>query len=156
MEGRTQVDFVIDIPIKDVGNSPALRVETMLFGTMTKETVAPPTMNTMMESACGWADGNAARIGQVLFPNSPETKLEWPVNQMVPFIQITEVHRVWIAICVTYSGTTSEQKLHHTKIWMASWPINGKPTEIRRTSQPNVIYYTLPIPRWSVVRTQAD
>jgi hypothetical protein len=125
---------------------------------MTEQITAPPTIDAMMESACGGADRNAKSVGEVLFPNSPETTLEWPVNIMVPFIQITEVHRVWIAICTTYtySGTTSDQKLHHTKLWMASWPINGQPTEIRRTIQPTVVYYSLPITRWSVVRTEAD
>ena len=156
IQGRTQVSFVIDIPIKNVGNSPAFHVETELNGTMTEQIAAPPTMDTMMESACGWADRNAKSVGGVLFPNSPDTTLEYPENMMVPFIQITEVHRVWIAICIAYSGTTSGQQLHHTKLWMASWPINGQPKEIRRTAQPTIIYYSRPITRWGVVRTEAD
>jgi hypothetical protein len=109
-----------------------------------------------MEYACGLADGNAKSEGAVLFPNSPYTTLEWPAGIMVPFIQITEVHRVWIAICIAYSETTSGQELHHTKLWMASWPINGQPTEIRHTTQPTVVYYSLPITRWGVVRTETD
>jgi len=156
IEARTQIDFVIDVPIKNVGSSPALHVEMGLVGTMTEQIAAPPTMETMMESACGFADRSGKSVGEVLFPNSPYTRLEWPVNMMVPLIQINEVHRVWIAVCLTYSGTTSNQQLHHTKLWMACWPINGQPKEVRRTTQPKVIYYSLPITQWSVVKTEAD
>jgi hypothetical protein len=156
IEARTQVDFTIDIPIKNVGNSPAFHVEAGVNGTMTEQIAAPSTMDTMMEFACGLADGNAKSVGGILFPNSPYTMLEWPANIMVPLIQINEVHRVWIAICIAYSETTSDQELHHTKLWMASWPIDGRPTEIRRTTKPTITYYSLPITRWGVIRTETD
>jgi hypothetical protein len=161
IQARTQIDFTIDVPIKNVGSSPALHVEMGLVGTMTEQIAAPQTgpqtMETMMGSACGQADKIANAAGQVLFPNSPTTPLEWPVNMMVPFIQVNEVHRVWVAVCLAYSGTTPDQKPHHTKVWLACWPTNGQPTEIRRTTQPvKIIYYSLPIARWGVVKTEAD
>ena len=156
MQGRTQVSFIMHTPIKNFGNSPAFHVETEVAGTMTEQIAAPPTMDTMMKSACSWADGNSRNVGGVMFPNSPETRLEQNENIMTPLIQINNVHRVWIAICIAYSGTTSGKQLHHTKIWMASWPIDGQPTETFRTAQPTVIYYSLPITRWGVVRTEAD
>lgn len=154
--GRTQISFTIEIPMKNVGVSPAFHVETMLNGTMTDQIAAPPTMDSMMVSACQWADNNAKNIGGVLLPNSPETRFEQPTNFMVPIAQIIEARRIWIAICTAYSGTTAGEQLHHTKIWMASWPIDGQPTEIRRTANPTIIYYSLPITRWGVVRTEAD
>jgi len=156
IRARTQVDLVIEVPLKNVGNSPALNVETSVIATMTEQIGAFPTVEPMMESACGGADKNAKAVGQVLFPNSPDTTVEWPMDVMTPFIQINQVHRVWIDICVTYSGTTSDQQIHHTKIWMASWPIDNKPTEIRRTTQPTVIYYALPITQWGVIKIEAD
>jgi hypothetical protein len=156
IQARTQVNFTIELPIKNVGNSPALHVEVGANGTMTKQIAAPPTMDAMMEYACGLADKNAKSVGQVLFPNSPYTTLEWPANIMVPFIQATEVHRVWITICIAYSGTTSDQQLHHTKLWMASWPINRQPTEIRHTTHPHIVYYSVPITRWGIIRTETD
>jgi hypothetical protein len=154
--GRVQISFIIEIPIKNAGISPAFHVETSLMGTMTEQIAAPSTMETMMVSACQWADNNAKKIGGVLFPNSPENRFEQNTNIMSPIAQISEVHRVWINICIAYSSTTTGEELHHTKIWLASWPIDGRPTEIRRTTQPTVIYYSLPIPRWSVVKTEAD
>jgi len=156
IQARTQFDFVVDIPIKNVGNSPALHVGTGVNGTMTEQIAAPSTMDRMMQIACGLADGNAKIVGDMLFPNSPYTTTEWPANIGLPFTQPTEVHRAWIAICIAYSGTPSNQQLHHTKLWMASWPFNGNPTEIRRTTQPRVVYYSLPITQWGVVRTEAD
>ncbi len=156
MQARTQFDFEINVPLKNTGNSPALNVEMGVNGTMTKEIGAFATVQPMMESACGGANGNAAKVGTVLFPNSPETPFGWPINMMTPFIQIEEVHRVWIQACVVYNDTNPEKRLHRTKIWMVSWPINGKPKEVRRTSQPTVIYYSLPIDGWSVARTEAN
>jgi hypothetical protein len=156
IQARTQVTFDIEIPIKNFGVAPALHVQTGLLGTMTSQIAAPPTMDTMMESACGSSKSNIKRVGGVLFPNGPETRTELPENIMVPFIQIAEVHRVWLAICVVYGSTSSSDQLHHTKIWMASWPINGQPVEIRRTNEPKVIYYSLPVPQWGIVRTEAD
>lgn len=156
IQARTLVSFAIDIPIKNFGNSPAFHVDTEVDGTMTEQIAGSPTVDAMMEYACGRADANAKSVGEVLFPNGPETTLEQQSNIGVPFIQITEVHRVWVAICTAYSGTTSGQQLHHTKLWMASWPISGHPTEIRRTSQPIIIYYSLPITGWVVVKTEAD
>jgi len=123
---------------------------------MTSQIAAPPTMDTMMESACGSSNSNTKRVGGVLFPNGPETRTELSENIMVPFIQVTDVHRVWLAMCIVYGSTSSTEQLHNTKIWMASWPITGQPTEIRRTAQPPVIYYSLPITNWGVIKTEAD
>ena len=156
IQGRTQVNLFVDVPLNNVGNSPAFNVETSMNATMTEQITSPPTAETMMESTCGNSDKNANSAGQVLFPKSPGITAGWPVDVQVPFIQINQVHRVWIDICVTYSGTTFDQQIHHTKIWMASWPINGTPTKVRRTAQPRVIYYSLPIPKWEVIRTEAD
>lgn len=152
----TQISFVIEVPIKNVGLSPALHVETEMVGTMTKEIAAPPAMENMMERACGMADGNATRVGGMQFPNSPETVVERNENIAVP-VRVNEVQRIWLAICTAYTGTDSSERLHHTKIWLASWPIRGKPTEISRNRKPfQIIYYSLPIPSWGVVRTAAD
>lgn len=151
----TQISFLIEIPIKNVGIEPAFHVETELMGTMTEQIAAPPNLDKMMDSACRMADSNSKPVGGVLFPNTAETRVEENANIMAP-TQLTQIHRVWITICIAYSGTTSGEQLHHTRIWLASWPINGEPVEIRRTNDPAVIYYTLPITRWGVVRTEAD
>ncbi|HSY65620.1 MAG TPA: hypothetical protein VK829_13540 [Terriglobales bacterium] len=156
IQARTQITFDIEIPIKNFGVTPALHVQTGLLGTMTSQIASPPTIDTMMESACGSSNSDTKRIGGVLFPNGPETRTELPMNIMVPFIHVAEVRRVWLAICVVYGSSNSSEPLHHTKIWMASWPINGQPVEIRRTNQPKVIYYSLPIPQWGIIRTEAD
>jgi len=157
VEARTQITFDIEIPIKNVGIAPAFHVGTGLMGTMTKEIASPPNIDTMMESACGFSSPIAKHAGDVLFPNSLETRKEWPENIMVPFIAIGEVRRVWLDICIVYgSSTDSQGPRHHTKIWMASWPINGPPVETRRTANPRVLYYSLPITQWSIVRTEAD
>jgi hypothetical protein len=156
IQAKTQITFDIEIPIKNFGVTPVLHVQTGLVGTMTNQIAAPPTIDTMMESACGSSNNDTKRIGGVLFPNGPETRTELPMNIMVPFIHVAEVRRVWLAICVVYGSSNSSEPLHHTKIWMASWPINGQPTEIRRTAQPPVIYYSLPIANWGVIKTEAD
>jgi hypothetical protein len=156
IQARTQVDVVVEIPTKNVGAAPALHVDAELSGTMTKEIAGPKTMDTMMEYACHLADGNSKQGGGALFPNSTPTKVEYPINIMVPFIEVTEIRRVWITICIAYSNTGSADQLHHTKIWAASWPIDGQPKEIRRTANPAIIYYTLPIAQWGIVKTQAD
>ena len=159
IQARTQVDLTIDIPTKNVGNSPAFHVDTEADGTMTGQIATSQPIDALMEYTCGRADANAKNksIGGVLFPNSPETTLEWPESIGVPMLEITEVHRVWVVVCIAYSETTSVQQLHHTKIWMASWPINGQPTEIRRVTQPIIIiYYSLPIAGWVVTKTEAD
>lgn len=80
---------------------------------MTEQIAAPPTMKTMMESACGWADGNSKNVGGVLFPNSPGTTVERNENIGTPLIQINQVHRIWIVICTAYGGETAGEKLHH-------------------------------------------
>lgn len=154
-EAKTQVDFDVKVPLKNVGNSPAVNVETWMNATMTEQIGASPITEAMMESTCR-ADKSTKSVGQVLFPNSPATTVEWPMNVGTPFILINQVHRVWLDICVTYNGATADQQIHHTKIWMASWPINGKPTEIRRVANPRIIYYSLPITGWVVVKTEAD
>jgi hypothetical protein len=153
--GRTQINFAPDIPIKNVGSAPAFHVYTYFVATVTKEISAPPNLDTMMGTACKGADSTAKNIGGVLFPNSPETREGWPEGLGIP-LQAAEVHRVWINICVAYSGRSSGEQPHHTKIWMASWPINEQPREISRTANPDVIYYSLPIPKWGVIKTEAD
>jgi hypothetical protein len=153
--GRTQFDFEPDIPIKNVGTAPAFHVYTSFVATVTKEIAAPPNLATMMETACQGADNTAKNVGGVLFPNSPETRTGFPEALEIP-LQLTEVRRIWINVCVAYSGRGSGEQPHHTKIWIASWPINGQPREIRRTTAPEVIYYTLPIPQWSVIKTETD
>lgn len=154
--GRTQISFTVDIPIKNAGISPAFHVETEFAGTMTEQIPAPDNMNTMMESACQWADRNSRTVGGILFPNTPEVRLERNANIGSPVAKIEDVHRVWIMICTAYSGDTRGEPLHHTRTWMASWPISGPPVEIRRNARPNIMYYSLPIPGWVVVKTEAD
>ncbi|HLV95521.1 MAG TPA: hypothetical protein VKS44_10060 [Candidatus Acidoferrales bacterium] len=156
IQGRTQISFAIDIPIKNFGNSPAFHVDTEVGGTMTEQVGSSPNIDAEMEYTCGRADGNAKSVGGVLFPNSSGTTLEVPENIGVPLIKITEVHRVWIVVCIAYSETTSGQQLHHTKLWLASWPITKQPTEIRRSTQPKIIYYSPPITGWVVAKTEAD
>jgi len=156
IEARTQVDVLVEIPIKNFGLAPAFHVDIELAATMTAQTAAPASIGTEMEFACHSADNNAKNGGEALFPNGPETSLEIPASIMVPFIQIAEIRRVWIAICVAYSDVAAGEKLHHTRILAASWPISGQPREIRRTTNPRVIYYSLPITQWGVVKTEAD
>jgi hypothetical protein len=156
MPAKTQVNVTVEIPTKNFGVAPAFHVDVELSGTMTKQIAGPQTMDTMMELACHLADGNSKQGGGALFPNSTPTKFEIPVALGVPFIEVTEVRRVWITICIAYSSNGSTERLHHTKIWAASWPIDGQPTEIRRSTRPKVIYYTLPITQWGVVKTEAD
>lgn len=156
IQAKTQVDLVIDVPLKNVGNSPAIKVQTWVTATASEQIGGPPVLETMMESACGDSARNAKSVGQVLFPNSPGTTVEWPMAMGTSFSRIDEIHRLWIDVCVTYIDTTADQHIHHTKIWMASWPIDGKPTEVRRIISPRVIYYSRPIPGWVVVKTEAD
>jgi hypothetical protein len=155
-QARSQMDFEIDIPLKNVGFSPALNVHNGVIGTMTRNTTSPSSMETMMQSACGEAGITPPKeVGQVVFPNSEVSPIRWPVNMMAPDIEITEIHRAWLAVCTTYDSD-AVGKTHHTKVWLTTWPITGKPTELRRSVQPNVIYYSLPIVEWEVVRTEAD
>lgn len=156
IQARTQINFTIQIPIKNVGIAPAFHVETELMGTMTEQITAPPDLDKMMEIACRSADNNSKHIGEVLFPNSPEITTERSEVITVPLLQITDVHRIWITTCTAYSITDSGDQLHHSRVWMASWPITGQPIEIRRAANPNVVYYSLPILQWGVIRAEAD
>lgn len=156
IQARVQINLDVDIPLRNVGASPALNVETWVLATASEQIPAPPSIEALMESACGGADRNAKSVGQVLFPNSPDTTVDWPMAVMTPFANINQVHRVWIDICVTYSGMTADRPIHHTKIWMASWPIDGQPKEIGRKANPKIIYYLPPIAKWGVIRTEAD
>jgi hypothetical protein len=159
-QARMQFNVIVEIPIRNFGVAPALHVDTALSGTLTKQIAGPTTgsqtMGTVMEYACHVADGNSRQAGGALFPNGTPTKVEYPISLGVPFIEVNEVRRVWITICTSYSGPGSTDRLHHTKIWAASWPIDGPPKEIRRIANPRGIYYTLPITQWGVVKTEAD
>lgn len=156
-QARSQFNFEITVPLKDTGNSPALNVEMGVGGALTKEIGAFQSVQPMMDFECGGANNNATRAGTALFPSSPETPLGWETDLGTPFARPDDVRRIWIPICVVYSDTTTEKRLHHTKVWMVSWPINGKPKETRRTTtEPIIIYYSLPIGGWSVARIEAD
>lgn len=156
IQARSQFNFEITVPLKDTGNSPALNVEMSVDGAVTKDIGAFQSVQPMMDNVCGGANNIAPKVGSVLFPNSPETSLGWETDRGIPFIQPDEVRRIWIPICIVYSDTIQSKKLHHTKIWMVSWPIDGKPKEIRHTSKPTVVYYSLPITSWSAARVEAD
>lgn len=108
-----------------------------------------------MKYSCEGATRNTTRVGKVLFPNSAETHIFWPINTESA-IEIEKVRRIWIDICIVYNGSAPDKKLHHTKIWMASWPIQGKPIQTGKSVAPPLIYYSLPIPGWVVVKTEAD
>jgi hypothetical protein len=56
IQARAQVDFTIELPIKNVGNSPAFHVEMGANGTMTEQIAAPPDD--------GHNDGICLRVGR--------------------------------------------------------------------------------------------
>jgi hypothetical protein len=156
----TELSFEIEAPIKNVGVSPALRVNTSIDLAITEKITAPPQMEEMMDTACGRSpDINSRPVGGVLFPNTPGTVFDQPTATITP-LGLTAIHRIWIALCVTYTGTGANEKLHHTKVWVASWPMNENPVEIRRTGRtptaPAMIYYSVPVTNWVVLKTEAD
>lgn len=156
IQARTQLDILIEIPIKNAGVTPAFRVKVERAGTLSKEIAAPSNIDGLMEFACRNAEEETNNGGGALFPNSPETRLEMQTAITSPSIQVTEVHRIWVTICIAYSTLGSGAQLHHTKIWAASWPFDGQPKEIRRTTVPMRVFYSVPTSRWAVVKTEVD
>lgn len=153
----TQFDVIVEIPTKNEGSSPAFQVGVGAMGTASNEIAATggfTTLDKMMETACGFANSESKLAGRALFPGNSDPR-EIPENIMVPLIQVTEIRRLWVAACVAYSSSSTNQ-IHHTKIWAASWPINGQPTEIRRSLNPPFILYSLPITQWGIIKTEAD
>ena len=153
---KTQFNFTIEVPIKNFGNSPAFHVATIITGTLTEQIAGPPTLEERMVYACKGADSNAKNIGGVLFPNNIETRVEQPTALGSSISQVDKIHRVWLTICTAYSEGTNGENIRHTKIWFASWPINGEPHEMRDPSQPGIVYYSFPSTRWSVIKMEAD
>jgi hypothetical protein len=154
--GKTQFDVTVDVPIKNSGVEPALHVATGMDVFVSNEIPAPPNMDTEMQRACGQADGFAKQIGEALFPNSDATKVERSMDTVTSFPEVTDIHRVWVFICIAYSSTRRPEEFHHTKIWAASWPITGQPREASRTTSPPVVHYTPNIQWIPVVKTEAD
>jgi hypothetical protein len=153
---KTQFNFTIEVPIKNVGISPAFHVATFVTGTLTEQIAAPSTMGDMMVSACKGADSSNKNIGGVLFPNNAENRFEQGTALGSTIPQVTQIHRVWITICTAYSEKTDGEHIHHTKTWFASWPIDGELHEMRNPAQPGIVYYSFPSTRWSVVKMEAD
>lgn len=156
IQHKTQIDLVVDVPIKNVGISPAFNVVTWMTPIVSEQVGGFPAVESKMEYTCGTPEENAKRVGQVLFPNSPDTLVEWPMSMGTTLTQANQVRRIWVDICISYWSSTVDKQVHHTKIWLASWPIDGKPIEIGRITQPRIIYYSLPITGWVVVKTEAD
>jgi len=151
----TQLNLWLDIPIKNVGLSPAIHVGTEIGGTLSETIAAPPTLSERMQFTCTLADNDAKQVGGMLLPNTPETRVERNAAIGVPLVRVTEVHRIWIVICIAYSETAAiGGHLHHTKIWMASYPINGPPGKISENGR--VIEYSPTISQWGLIRTEAD
>lgn len=151
---KTQFSFTVEVPIKNVGISPAFHVETNVMGTLTEQIAAPPTLGDMMVTACKGADSNAKNIGGVLFPNNAENRFEESMALGSSIPEVSKIHRVWLTICTAYSDNGAS--VHHTKIWFASWPINGELPEMRDPAHPGIVYYAFPSTRWSVIKMEAD
>src|SRR6185437_2906839 len=154
---KTQFNFTIEVPIKNFGNSPAFHVATFASGILTEQIAAPLPLEEKMAYTCKGADSSAKNIGEVLFPNNIETRVEQPTGLGSSISRVDKINRVWITICTTYSEGTNGENIHHTKIWFASWPINGQPKEILVSpQQPGIIYYSFPNTRWSVIKMESD
>jgi hypothetical protein len=151
-----QVNISVSVPVRNVGGFPASDVQLSMVDDATEEIAVSEKIKTRMEYACGSAEKISYADGQVLFPNSPDTTMGWPMVLVTGFTDVTKIHRLWLSICVIYKGAPSDNKIHHTKIWMASWPIQGVSKETGISSNPAIIRYAPQFSGWAVVRTEAD
>jgi len=150
----TAIDLAVTVKIKNVGLSPAFEASWDIQPHLSGNDLTLPQLP--MKMACVSAEGKSNDgNGNLILPGGEMGIEAGSETVMAQQIKLSNVRRVWIVGCIVYKDR-AKQLIHHTKFWIMSSMIPENATPI--VVKPNKLFtsFTLPIPGYGMVRSEAD